>query len=1244
MPDGSGVQALLHRLEPRLAAWRVDGDAEALWADAAFKDAERLHCALARAEEDAGTDPADLVPAWSALAQFHEARKDPPDGADTHLDFYRAVYYHCLLYRQRPDLVPQQHRRAMDDHPEMVDVMGAAPWTCVERVTLMAQAFMAEEGRQHPDDSPLGTTLGQLVAQALALIPPAHPLQLDLQAALGFVAFSYFCRTNDDNWLSQAVDLTEQALNAMSVGHPLRDTALNDLSIYLRRAAHRRGDADLLARAAAAVRESLETTPVGTSEYAMTQITYANVLQEQHAMVRSADHALLDEAESMTRAAVDSGCLSPRDQAKALSNLGSLLETQYERTGRVALLEESLEVSRRALDISDERDEQYPTCRVNLGIALLALAHVRRNAPDLLREAEEQLAGGLEALVGDEHRAYALSALGAVRQLRGARPSGASTGRQDPVDLHREAVDALPEDHPDRASGLLNLAGAVVGRHLELGDAASWRQHVELLRRMARVPGRDRATGMVALAQALTWQDPVDDDAWSEAEELLRDVVEGGWALLSDVRSATVILARLLRGRFEAVRDDEMRTLQAAAIGAALQAVEDGYPLRDRPVPPPPASDGRPLMLGMGDAGELDRAIALLRATRPPEGDTGEWQSGHLHELSSALHRRYLHDDDIGLLHESVSLCREARRLADEGTEEAALVETTLASHLRDLHRDTSGRGALAEAADLFRSAATTPTAGIRVRLNAACNWAESAEALGYSEQAPRAYDTALDLLELASWSGIDQEGQEALLRRADGLARDAAAQAVGRREYERAVEVLEHGRGVLLGRALGGQAAVHRVARVSPELAERFANAHAQAEALPVPDEDGYGGVLSTGERLAAARRRSELIEEIRKQEGLADFLRRPSYPALREAAADGPVVIVNASRSRCDALIVRADRDVRCVPLDDVSDDLVRSYARRFSLGLGILEGDAPARSQLASGRHLVMTTLEWLWHQVCAPILTELGHTQAKSADEAERVWWCPTGAFAALPLHAAGLHDRQRGDAQSVLDRVISSYTPTLRQLIEVRSAPAASPGRPLLVAVPETQVSGGQHLLRTAEDEAQVFLRSFPTAHALIGPDATGAAVRGHLPTAGWVHFACHGSVRGASDDEARLLLYDEELRMAAVSRTSPARNAELAFLSACSTARTVRGLSDESLNLATMMQLAGYRHVIGTLWAIDDPMAPAVADTVYTALARPTGEMDAADAARSLHRAVLEQRRLFPMASVNWCSYVHLGP
>ena len=67
---------------------------------------------------------------------------------------------------------------------------------------------------------------------------------------------------------------------------------------------------------------------------------------------------------------------------------------------------------------------------------------------------------------------------------------------------------------------------------------------------------------------------------------------------------------------------------------------------------------------------------------------------------------------------------------------------------------------------------------------------------------------------------------------------------------------------------------------------------------------------------------------------------------------------------------------------------------------------------------------------------------------------RVWWVATGSLALLPVHAAGHRDGSR----TLLDRVISSYTPTVRSLTAARASPPApaGPRTPLAVTLSRTR--------------------------------------------------------------------------------------------------------------------------------------------------------------------------------------------
>ena len=108
-----------------------------------------------------------------------------------------------------------------------------------------------------------------------------------------------------------------------------------------------------------------------------------------------------------------------------------------------------------------------------------------------------------------------------------------------------------------------------------------------------------------------------------------------------------------------------------------------------------------------------------------------------------------------------------------------------------------------------------------------------------------------------------------------------------------------------------------------------------------------------------------------------------------------------------------------------------------------------------------------------------------------------------------------------------------------------------------------------------------------------------------LPGCAIAHFACHGASDPADPSQSLLLLHDHDSDPLTVASLAPINldHAQLAYLSACSTALTGDAeLIDEAIHLTTAFQLAGFPHVIGTLWEINDAIAVTIADTFYTAL------------------------------------------
>jgi CHAT domain-containing protein len=318
------------------------------------------------------------------------------------------------------------------------------------------------------------------------------------------------------------------------------------------------------------------------------------------------------------------------------------------------------------------------------------------------------------------------------------------------------------------------------------------------------------------------------------------------------------------------------------------------------------------------------------------------------------------------------------------------------------------------------------------------------------------------------------------------------------------------------------------------------------------------------------------------------------------------------------------------------------------------------------IEADRHTVFEVLAWTWQAITEPILTALGHTHTPTGtiENWPRVWWCPTGPATVLPLHAAGRHPRTTTQyaamgepaaiADSVAGRVVSSYAPTLTTLTRSRTRPAPGQVRQLTVGVAAApRYIPDARPLPAVPAELRVIASHLPPpdqATNLPGPAATRQAVLGALADHTWLHLSCHGVQHPADASRSAFLLPDQPLTLADLAALN-LQEADFAYLAACQTATGDPRLLDEALHLAAALQLVGYRHVLATLWSIDDSAAPAMADAVYSHLLHPdpahpapTDRPDSARAAHALHHAVACLRQACPGDPLLWAPYIHLGP
>ena len=96
--------------------------------------------------------------------------------------------------------------------------------------------------------------------------------------------------------------------------------------------------------------------------------------------------------------------------------------------------------------------------------------------------------------------------------------------------------------------------------------------------------------------------------------------------------------------------------------------------------------------------------------------------------------------------------------------------------------------------------------------------------------------------------------------------------------------------------------------------------------------------------------------------------------------------------------------------------------------------------------------------------------------------------------------------------------------------------------------------------------------------------------------------------------------------------------ARLAYLSACSTAQSNSSeLADEVTHIVSSFHIAGFAHVIGTLWPSYDVACREMAVNFYLSL----GKTD--DVALSYRTAIMRLMAQKPMQPMYWATFTHFG-
>ena len=935
----------------------------------------------------------------------------------------------------------------------------------------------------------------------------------------------------------------------------------------------------------------------------------------------------IDEAIVIDREALGLSPPSHPTRSAALSQLASHLWRRYKQLGGIDDLNEAIELDEDALAL---RPPGHPLRSTSLNNLALHLS-TRYNQLGRIDDLNEALVLGRDALAlcptGHPLRSTPLNNLALYLSIQYDQVGGIDD-LNEAVVLAQDALALRPLGHPFRSSSLINLSAHLSTRFNQIGGIDGLNEAIVLDRDALALcpPGHPhQLTSLDNLARhlAVRYQQLGGMDDLNEAIVLARHALglclPGHSLRLAPLNN----LALYLSTRYDKLGGIDDLNEAIVLARDALMLRPPGHPHRSSSLINLAAhlSTRYEQLGGIDDLNEaiiLDRDALVLCPPGHPHRSTS------LNNLARHLIMRYQQLGAMEDNNEAIFLARDALVLRQVGHPDRSRTLVHLTQYLRTRFAQL---GRVEDREELFSLYAQLQHVSQTVSssdVSAAKAWINVAEDF-HHPTTPLAYETALRLLvhHLAALPSLPQH-LTVLKALSSSLAADAFSACLRNHSPTKAVELLEQGRSVFWSQLTRLRSPLDDVIASGPAgkvLADEFARLTSFIRnALESHGPDQHDRVCRLNLELET------VVSNIRQLPGHSRFLLPSLFSDLQHAARGGPVIIVNASKYSCDALVVFVDRDPVHIPLS-----ITKARVEALSSQLHVVIQRAKSMDMTREFGLL----LRELWDKVVSHIVEYLLTMLPRQS----RIWWCPTAEFSLLPLHAAGPY---RKGQQNLSNLYISSYTSTLTALIRARrpGPPNSATQRKRFIAIGQTKAIGTSEYPSVGTELTIVGQRLDGLAMftRIEGEDSCISRVADELGRNEWVHLACHGVPNRKQPFESAFALHDGHFTIQHIIRCD-LKNPEFAYLSSCHTVVGDEESPDEAIHLAAAMQFAGFRSVIGTMWAVDDAEANEITSVFYEHMVDESGHLDHTRAAFALQKTMrsvnipLDQRIL----------YIHIG-
>ena len=763
--------------------------------------------------------------------------------------------------------------------------------------------------------------------RALRVCPPNDPCRAAAQTNLATAKF-ILCQVEDRDLLVP-LGLYHDALAARPIGHPDRPSTLIRLAaVYLARFQKLRGE-DAAAQAEVLLDEAMKLSL--TDNFAKPVVLF---------MLKLHSGRRVGPAEQIGQSLAEQGSAS-RLMDEGLDDLSVYLLRRFERFGDLADLQQAVSILRKLVRSTSPWDDRYCSVLGNLGAALYyRFEHLGDEAD--LNEGLSRLGDASDITPdGHPHKPNNLNNLGNSFRARFER-FGQLNDLEDAISRQREAVDLTPDGHPDKPSRLSNLGSSFLTRFERLGQL------------------NDLEDGISRQREAVD----LTPDGHSHKPSCLNNL---GWSLLTRFE-------RL--GQLDDLEDAISRQREAADL------IPDGHP--HKPICLHNlCSSFRARFERLGQLNDLEDAISRQRETVDLIPDGHPDKPGYLNSLGSSFRARFERLGQLNDLEDAISRQRQAIDLTPDGHPDRSSRLNNLGISIRTRFECLGHLSDMEHAILLFFRAASDLLGSATVRFRASQNWIICARAIRHRSLL-HAYSVSISILPQLAWNGLSFSARYAQLVRGADVVREAAAAALESGLLETAVEWLEQARSIVWGDLFQLRSSYDDLSLSYPGHAYKLRELSAALECASATHEKSLSALFEptpsvtrslqqeADSHRALAIKRDKLLQDIRRLPGFEQFLLQKDFSQLRASAHSGPVVILNAAETRCDALMILPN-------VDDVIHVPLPRFSLKQSAGLqNTLQGFLrQARTGRPAPLHLNWKSLlSLLWRCVVKPVLNALG----------------------------------------------------------------------------------------------------------------------------------------------------------------------------------------------------------------------------------------------------------------------------